>query len=102
MHAFVLAGKIFEMRKRRIGRIERRGACQYIVDIGPKKLQIAVGLQAHESATVGLTVRQPVMGFGQHQFGRSSNLFVRYMTCFMWAWYEGVDFPTNSEYGRRN
>ena len=39
MHAFVLAiiGKIFEVRKRRIGRIERRGARQYIADIDPKK-----------------------------------------------------------------
>ena len=23
-------------------------------------------------------------------------------TCFTWAWYEGVAFPTNDEYGRNN
>ena len=23
-------------------------------------------------------------------------------TCFTWAWYEGVAFPTNHEYGRHN
>ena len=40
MHALVLAiiGKIYEVRKRQIGRMERRSTRQYIDNVDPKKL----------------------------------------------------------------